>query len=116
MKFTRYLLLFHFSRADRAVQIWMHFADNVDESKKHLPAWHMGSCRLERETDVGRQEEGRGSLDCTAPGTWMHGNISVCASVEGRVRQGAGRADGDTNENRGKNRVQERGTDGACAS
>jgi len=58
MKFTRYLLLFHFSRADRAAEIWVHFADNVDESKKCLPAWHTGFWKLGRETDVSRQEEG----------------------------------------------------------
>lgn len=59
MKFTRYLLLFHFSRADRAVQIWMHFADNVDESKNCLPTWCMGFWKLERETGGRKQEGGR---------------------------------------------------------
>lgn len=90
MKFTRYLLLFHFSRADRAVQIWMHFADNVDESKNHLPAWHMGSCKLGRETDVSRQEEGRRSTNCTqqfgnmdAGGTHQH--VQVREAESGRV-------------------------------
>lgn len=65
MKFTRYLLLFHFSRADRAVQIWMHFADNVDESKKCLPTWHMGFCKLGRETGGRRKKGGREKAQVT---------------------------------------------------
>lgn len=39
----------------------MHFADNGDESKNCLPTWHMGFCKLERESGERRQERGRES-------------------------------------------------------
>lgn len=37
-------------------------------------------------------------------------------SATGRVRRGVGHQGGDTNGETGKNRVWERGTDGACVS
>lgn len=104
MKFTRYLLLFHFSRADRAVQIWMHFADNVDESKNCLPTWHMGFCKLEREPGGRRQEEGRGSTNHSQ----FLGHGCRESGTSGRGWAGQGNRNGE----KGKNKAQQRGTGG----
>lgn len=76
-----------------------------------------GTWALGRETDVGRQEEGRGSANRTQRlGHGCRENASASTSVTGRVRRGVGHQDGDTNGERDKNRVWERGADGACES
>lgn len=109
MKFTRYLLLFHFSRADRPVQIWIHFADNVDESKNCLPTWHMGFCKLERETGGRRQEGRRGSAsDTQCPGRGCRDSKSVWTSGKGWAGQGNG------NGEKGRNKTRQHFAGGAC--
>lgn len=88
----------------------------MNQKTVFLPGtWALASLE-ERLMSTGRRKGEEAQIAGSAGDVDVGGTHQCVPSTRGRGRQGVGHRDGDTNGERGKNRVQENGSDEACAS